>query len=137
MIHPHTNRGSRESLIIFRDPLAFVSAMWYNVRRFKGEKGFSNKTQQKAKTKKDKTMNSTGYKSVDELTKDQFEELRQMMIMDVETREGFTAPDSWYDDIGDFTDAAVREFYEGTGFVDDDFSCTAHGATEEVQEGAA
>ena len=70
-------------------------------------------------------MSENGYKSVDELTADQFEELRQKMVVDVETREGFTVPDSWYDDIGDFTDAAVKEFYEGTYFVDDDFTCTS------------
>lgn len=71
-------------------------------------------------------------KTVDELTKEQFEQLRQMMIVDVETREGFTAPDSWYDDFGDFTDAAVKEFYEGTYFVDEDF-----GITDDVEEVAA
>ena len=70
-------------------------------------------------------MSEKGYKSVNELTKDQFEELRHMMVVDVETREGFTPPDSWYDDIGDFTDAAVKEFYEGTYFTDDDFTSVA------------
>ena len=72
----------------------------------------------------------TDYKSVDELTRDQFEELRSMMAVDVETREGFAVPDAWYDEWGDFTDEAVREFYEGTGFVDDDFFCTACSAEE-------
>ena len=65
------------------------------------------------------------YKTVDELTTDQFEQLRQMMVVDVETREGLNVPDSWYDDIGDFTDEAVKEFYEGTYFTDGDFSCTS------------
>lgn len=78
----------------------------------------------KTKTKQEtKTMNSN-YKSVNELTDDQFEELRQMMVVDVETRDGITVPDSWYDDSGSFTDEAVKEFYEGTYFVDDDFCCT-------------
>jgi hypothetical protein len=74
------------------------------------------------------------YKTVDELTKDQFEQLRQMMVVDVETREGLNVPDLWYDDNGDFTDEAVKEFYEGTGFVDEDFT-PANG--EDVQEVAA
>ncbi len=135
MNHPHTNRGSRESLIIFRDPLAFVSRMWYNVRRFKGEKGFSNKTQQMAKTKRTKTMDKA-YKSVNELTTDQFEQLRQMMVVDVETREGMEVPANWYDDTGDFTDEAVKEFYEGTYFVDEDFT-PANDTYDVVQEVAA
>ena len=71
--------------------------------------------------KETKTMAKT-YKTVDELTEDQFEELRQMMVVDVETRDGLTVPDSWYDDSGAFTDEAVKEFYEGTYFVDDDFT---------------
>ena len=74
------------------------------------------------------------YKTVNELTKDQFENLRQMMVVDVETREGMNVPDSWYDDNGDFTDEAVKEFYEGTYFVDEDFT---HANGEEVQEVAA
>lgn len=70
------------------------------------------------------------YKTVDELTVNQFEELRQMMVVDVENREGLTVPDKWYDECGDFTDEAVREFYDGTYFVDDDFTCTANGGKE-------
>ena len=76
-------------------------------------------------------------KTVNKLTEDQFEELRQMMVVDVETREGFTVPDSWYDDNWDFTDEAVKEFYDGTYFVDDDFTCTANGASNEESEVAA
>ena len=79
----------------------------------------------------------THYKTVNELTRDQFEELRQMMAVDVDTREGFEIPASWYDETGDFTDEAVKEFYEGTSFVDDDFCCTANGATESESEVAA
>jgi hypothetical protein len=109
--------------------------MWYNVRRFKGEKGFSNKTQQMAKTKRTKTMDKA-YKSVNELTKDQFEQLRQMMVVDVETRDGMEVPANWYDDTGDFTDEAVKEFYEGTYFVDEDFT-PANDADDGIQEVAA
>ena len=70
-------------------------------------------------------MSKDGYKSVDDLTSEQFEELRQMMVVDVESREECTVADEWYDENGDFTDAAVKEFYEGTYFVDDVFTCTA------------
>ena len=76
------------------------------------------------------------YKSVNELTTDQFEQLRQMMVVDVETREGMEVPANWYDDTGDFTDEAVKEFYEGTYFVDEDFT-PANDAADEVQEVAA
>ena len=74
------------------------------------------------------------YKTVDELTNDQFDQLRQMMLVDVETRDWLIIPDSWYDDTGDFTDEAVKEFYDGTYFVDADFT-PANG--EDVQEVAA
>jgi hypothetical protein len=78
-------------------------------------------------------MNSN-YKSGNELSEDQFEELRQMMVVDVKTRDGLTVPDSWYDDSGSFTDEAVKEFYEGTYFVDEDFTPANR---EEAQEVAA
>lgn len=67
------------------------------------------------------------YKSINELTADQFEELRNNMIVDVETAD-FIPPDSWYTDSGEFTDFAVKTFYRGTSFVDDDFLCSAGSA---------
>ena len=69
--------------------------------------------------------NNKNYKSVNELTANQFEELRQMMQVDVEQSDT-NIPDTWYDDNGEFTDYAVKIFYRGTSFVDDDFLCTAH-----------
>lgn len=63
------------------------------------------------------------YKSVNELTAEQFAELREKMVVDVEVTIG-EAPASWYDANGDFTDEAVKKFYEHISFVDEDFVCT-------------
>ena len=53
------------------------------------------------------------YKSIDELTEDQFEELKEQfinMITDFSEKE-------W--------DNFIKEYYAGISFTDDDFFCTA------------
>ena len=67
------------------------------------------------------------YKSVNELTHDQFEELRSNMVVDVET-SNYDPPDLWFTEGGEYTDFAVKTFYRGTSFVDGDFLCSSDSA---------
>lgn len=62
------------------------------------------------------------YKSIDELTPDQYDELRQraeLDLMDMET------PDDWWNEDGSLKDNIVKKCYGDTVFTDDDFICTA------------
>lgn len=62
------------------------------------------------------------YKSVEELTSDQFAELRNSMECDLMTEE---TPDEWWNDDGSLKDSVVKRAYADTVFTDDDFLCTA------------
>ena len=68
----------------------------------------------------------SGYKSVDELTPDQLQELKGAMECDYVGKDADIPPDC-LDDNGEITDSAVKAYYSGTMFTDDDFLCTAWG----------
>ena len=66
-----------------------------------------------------------GYKTIDELTPDQFAELRNAAECALRDE---TTPDSWWNEDGTLKDFAVKKCYADTIFTDDDFMCTATAA---------
>ena len=65
-----------------------------------------------------------GYKTVDELTPDQLDELKGAIVGEF-LDKGRDVPAEYLDGNGDVTDSAVKSHYAGTVFTDDDFTCTA------------
>lgn len=62
-----------------------------------------------------------GYKTIDELSADQFAELRNAAECDLLDKD---TPDEWWNEDGSLKDSAVKAQYAGTVFTDDDFVCT-------------
>lgn len=64
------------------------------------------------------------YKTIHELTKEQFEELRDTLEKEL-AAEPDGVPDGMVDSDGRILDKCVVAQYENTRFTDDDFACTA------------
>ena len=62
------------------------------------------------------------YKSVEDLTPDQFAELRFNAECDLLHKD---TPDEWWNADGSLKDEIVKKCYADTVFTDDDFLCTA------------
>lgn len=65
-------------------------------------------------------MAKTTYRGVEELTADEFEELRESLYYSKKDEQGDKCP---YESVADVTDEDVTENYAGIAFVKDDFLC--------------
>jgi hypothetical protein len=72
---------------------------------------------------------ANGYKSVNELTAEQFSELKDGLDIRIRTGE-ISYPECGLEYGAELTDEAVRLYYGGTMFTDDDFFCTAGKVTQ-------
>lgn len=72
------------------------------------------------------------YKSVEDLTPDQFAELRNSAECDLMSED---SPAEWWNTDGSLKGSVVKKMYADTVFTDDDFLCTAYDAFGETVNG--